>query len=62
MRPRHQDDPTPWIRESDPMVPQPTATGRAILRMWIEEQLRLIALSRERRRGHGAQRKDDGAG
>lgn len=40
---------TPWIREAEPWAPEPTPTGRAILRMWIEEQLRLVAAARERR-------------
>jgi hypothetical protein len=30
-------------------VPEPTPTGRAVLRLWIEEQLRLVAAARERR-------------
>lgn len=53
MRRRRQDHPTPWITEPDPMVAQPTATGRAVLRLWIEEQLRLISVSRNRRHRHG---------
>ena len=40
---------TPWAREPPPWVPEPTPTGRAILRLWIEEQLRLVAAARERR-------------
>lgn len=40
---------TPWIREREPWVPEPTPTGRAILRMWIDEQLRLVAEARQRR-------------
>lgn len=43
---------TPWIREREPWVPEPTPTGRAILRLWIEEQLRLVAEARQRRRSH----------
>lgn len=40
---------TPWLQESAPWVPEPTPTGRAILRLWIEEQLRLVNAARERR-------------
>jgi hypothetical protein len=55
---RQKKTPTPWIIEPDPMVPQPTAMGRAVRRLWIEEQLRLIKSGR-RRRGHGARPEDD---
>ncbi len=40
---------TPWLQEPAPWVPEPTPMGRAILRLWIEEQLRLVAAARERR-------------
>ena len=40
---------TPWLQEPASWVPEPSPTGRAILRLWIEEQLRLVAAARERR-------------
>ena len=52
---------TPWIRDPEPWVPEPTPTGRAILRLWIEEQLRLVAEARRRRemsRWHHVKRPD----
>ena len=42
--------PTPWVRERRPWVPEPSPTGRTILRMWIEEQLRLVNAARRRRK------------
>jgi hypothetical protein len=33
---RRHDPPTPWIREREPWVPEPTPTGRAVLRLWID--------------------------
>jgi hypothetical protein len=41
------------------MVPQPSATGRAVLRLWIEEQLRLIASTHDRRHRHHRRRTKD---
>ncbi|HUQ62744.1 MAG TPA: hypothetical protein VM121_03195 [Acidimicrobiales bacterium] len=38
------------------MVPQPTATGRAILRWWIDEQLR--SMTPRGRRGRRQRRAD----
>jgi hypothetical protein len=52
MRDRPEEEHTPWIRPFDPTVSQPTATGREIVRMWIDQQLRLIAEARRRRHHH----------
>ncbi len=41
--PNRHETPQPWNREPAPWEPEPSATGRAIIRQWLDHQLTLIS-------------------